>query len=214
MTRPADPQLETLDIESYLARLASSASTPGGGAVAGLTGAQAAALLSMVCNLSRGERYADVRATIDEINQSCEVARNKLLILANDDARAFNGVMHAHRLPKSNAEEKTTRTNAIQLALGAAAEVPLDVMQKTSLLLPLADRLADIGNRNLISDVGVAVYLIDATLYSARLNILINTRQLINETLVDHCNESIGSLLENLKQHKAAILDKVNAQLV
>lgn len=214
MTRPADPQLETLDIESYLARLASSASTPGGGAVAGLTGAQAAALLSMVCNLSRGERYADVRATIDEINQSCEVARNKLLILANDDARAFKGVMHARRLPKSNAEEKTTRTNAIQLALGAAAEVPLDVMQKTSLLLPLADRLADIGNSNLISDVGVAVYLIDATLYSARLNILINTRQLINETLVNHCNESIGSLLENLKQHKAAILDKVNAQLV
>lgn len=87
-------------------------------------------------------------------------------------------------------------------------------MQKTSLLLPLADRLADIGNHNLISDVGVAVYLIDATLYSARLNILINTRQLKNETLVNHCNESIGSLLENLKQHKAAILDKVNAQLV
>lgn len=214
MTRPADPQLETLDIESYLARLASSASTPGGGAVAGLTGAQAAALLSMVCNLSRGERYADVRATIDEINQSCEVARNKLLILANDDARAFKGVMHAYRLPKSNAKEKTTRTNAIQLALGAAAEVPLDVMQKTSLLLPLADRLADIGNSNLISDVGVAVYLIDATLYSARLNILINTRQLKNEPLVNHCNESITSLLENLKQHKAAILDKVNAQLV
>ena len=49
MTSHPDLQLEMLDIESYLAGLASSASTPGGGAVAGLAGAQAAALLNMVC---------------------------------------------------------------------------------------------------------------------------------------------------------------------
>lgn len=213
MTTAADLQLETLDIESYLARLASSASTPGGGAVAGLAGAQAAALLSMVCNLSRGEPFADVSETIDEINQSCEAARNKLLILANDDARAFKGVMNAHGLPKSNAGEKSTRSNALQLALGAAAEVPLKVMRKTSRLLPLADRLADIGNSNLISDVGVAVYLIDATLHSARLNILINTRQLKNKALVDGFKESVAHLLKNLKRHKASILDKVNSQV-
>lgn len=214
MTTQADLQLESLDIESYLTGLASSASTPGGGAVAGLAGAQAAALLCMVCNLSQGERFADSSAIIDEINESCDIARNRLLILANDDARAFRGVMHAYALPKSSPEEKTARTVAIQLALCTAAEVPLKVMQETSLLLPLADTLADIGNNNLISDIGVAVHLIDATLCSARLNILINTRQLKDQVLVDRFNDSIEAMLENLQLLKSGVLDKVDKKLV
>jgi formiminotetrahydrofolate cyclodeaminase len=213
MTTHADLQLETLDIESYLARLASSVSTPGGGAVAGLSGAQAAALLSMVCNLSQGERFAGVHGIVNEINESCAASRNRLLILANDDARVFNGVMSAYALPKSDAEEKSDRAIAIQLALGAAAEVPLKVMQQSSMLLPLADRLADIGNSNLISDIGVAVHLIDATLCSARLNVLINIRQVKDEALVNGFNESMAVTLENLKQFKSRILDKVIEKL-
>ena len=213
MTTHSDLQLETLDIESYLDGLASSSSTPGGGAVAGLAGAQAAALLSMVCNLSRGDRFADVSRDIDETNESCEAATNTLLILANDDARVFRGVMHAYALAKSSAEEKSDRTIAIQLALGAAAEVPLKVMQETSLLLPLADRLADIGNTNLISDIGVAIYLIDATLSSARLNILINIRQLKDEALIKGFNDSMAAILQNLTLMKSSVLEKVNTKL-
>jgi formiminotetrahydrofolate cyclodeaminase len=179
-----------------------------------LAGAQAAALLNMVCNLSQGGRFAASSATIDEINESCDAARNRLLILANDDARVFRGVMNAYALPKSNAEEKSDRTIAIQLALGAAAEVPLKVMQETSLLLSLADRLADMGNSNLISDIGVAVHLIDATLHSARLNVLINARQLKDAALVNGFNDSIAVILGNLKQLKPSILDKVNRKLI
>jgi formiminotetrahydrofolate cyclodeaminase len=213
MTSQGDLQLETLDMESYLSRLASSAPTPGGGAVAGLTGAQAAALLSMVCNLSRGERFAEVRDLVDDINETCETARYRLMILANDDARVFAGVMSAYALKKSSEAEKSDRAIAIQLALAAAAEVPMKVMKETSLLLPLADSLADIGNSNLISDIGVAVHLIDATLYSARLNILINTRHLKDMALVKGFDDSIAQILENLELLKPRVLDKVNKGL-
>ena len=208
MTSQGDLQLETLDMESYLSRLASSAPTPGGGAVAGLTGAQAAAARRPARrkrNLSRGERFAEVRDLVDDINETCETARYRLMILANDDARVFAGVMSAYALKKSSEAEKSDRAIAIQLALAAAAEVPMKVMKETSFLLPLADSLADIGNSNLISDIGVAVHLIDATLYSARF--------LKDMALVKGFDDSIAQILENLELLKPRVLDKVNKGL-
>ncbi len=212
MTKSVNLQLAKLDIDSYLASLASSAATPGGGAVAGLTGAQAAALLCMVCNLSQGHS-AECNERISEINQFCETAREELLYLANEDAKVFTRVMNAYGLSKSNSSEKSDRQKAIQVALEDAAEVPHRVMEKTSLLLQFAEELAEIGNPNLISDVGVAVHLIEATLHSAKLNVVVNTRLIKNESVARDFDASIENILEILAQYKTVILDKVQYSL-
>jgi formiminotetrahydrofolate cyclodeaminase len=209
MTVPDDLKLQTMDMKEYLSRLASSASTPGGGAVAGLSGAQASALLSMVCNLSQGDRFAHVKDEIDEINSSCEKITARLLQLADEDASVFRQVMQAYGLPRSSPEQQQQRTSAIQLALADAAKVPLEVMQESSQLLNLADRLTEIGNKNLISDVGVAIYLVDATLHSAKLNIVINTRQIKDQQTTDSLNSSMTQCLQLLQSSKVKILAKV-----
>ena len=206
-------QLESMDIESYLSKLASGDSTPGGGAAAGFSGAQAAALLSMVCNLSTGARFAEQSEAISAINLECEAIRKQLTQLAADDATVFNGVMAAYGLAKGTDEEKRNRTAAIQRALVDAAGVPLKVMQRVTELLPLADKLADIGNKNLISDVGVALYLVEATLHSARINVMINTKQIKDRPMVDSSNRDIQQCLATLDQFKDSVLSRVINQI-
>ena len=77
-------ELVNRSLESYLTQLAASDSTPGGGTAAGLTGAQAAALLSMVCNLSQGEKFAAIRTTIVDLDGVCTDIRLKMLDLCAD----------------------------------------------------------------------------------------------------------------------------------
>lgn len=198
---------------SYLTRLAASDSTPGGGTAAGLTGAQAAALLSMVCNLSQGEKFTATRTTIVELERSCEDVRLKMLSLCNDDIAVFNDVMTAYRLPRTSPVEKEARQKAIQQSLTAAAQVPLAMMKEVSMLLPHADQLARIGNPNLISDVGVAVHLIDASMASARLNVLINARRITETLIATNLRTTATQLMDNLAQLKPAILVKVEESI-
>ena len=54
-------EIKENSIQIFLDQLASRSATPGGGSVAALMGAQSAALISMVCNLTIGKpKYAEV----------------------------------------------------------------------------------------------------------------------------------------------------------
>jgi formiminotetrahydrofolate cyclodeaminase len=106
--------LNQQSLQSYLDKLSSSAATPGGGAVAAVTGAQAAALISMVCNLTKGktkESASDsaeaLKKEIQAINNRAEQARGQFDQLADDDIEGFNQVMAAYKLPRSNSQERT-----------------------------------------------------------------------------------------------------------
>jgi formiminotetrahydrofolate cyclodeaminase len=200
-----------MDIEVYLTKLAASDSTPGGGAAAGITGAQAAALLSMVCALTQGKKYADISPTILDIQSKCRQVMNDMIVLSAEDAHVFNAVMAAYRLPKTTEYEISERKNVIQKSLENAAKVPLTVMQQLVSLLPLANQLAEIGNPSLISDVGVAFHLIEASIHSSRLNVLINVRNMLSERQATTLIDSTSKLMQMLDDHKSAILEKVEA---
>lgn len=154
MTKIADKT-----IREYLVQVAQKSSTPGGGAVAAVTAAEACALLSMVAHFTQD----DLGGLLDRTNKS----RANLLSLAEEDSRAFNLVMAAY---KGDGE--------LELALRDAAEIPAKIIRiccahVTDLLL-----LAERGNRNLISDVAIAASLFSAALESSRFNVLINLRSM------------------------------------
>src|SRR5437773_11595290 len=103
--------LASLSISDFLDRLSSDDPTPGGGALAALAGAQASAMLAMVCQLTVGRpRFAavedQVRALLDELAQ----CRRDLLALADADADAYGEVAAAYRLPRGTDAEKEART--------------------------------------------------------------------------------------------------------
>jgi len=151
--------------------VAAATPTPGGGSVAALSGAMGSALLSMVVDLtlkkSKDEELARLglalkRQTIDFLN------------LVKEDARSFERVMTAYKLPKSTDAEKTQREQEIQEALKGAAEVPFRVMTRSAELLMHGRVVAERGAPSAISDVGVGAYALHTAFHGARLNVLVN----------------------------------------
>lgn len=164
-----------LGAPDFLERLSSSDAVPGGGSVAALQAAMAAALLAMVANLTIGrKKYAAVESEAQGILDEALVARDRAVALADDDVRAFELVASALKLPRLTEEERARRTEAIQRGLVAAAGPPLETMACASGVVELAGRLVAIGNRSAISDVGTAALAARAAYHAARLNVEIN----------------------------------------
>ncbi len=164
-----------LAVDAFLERLASADPTPGGGSAAALAGAQGAALTAMVARLTVGKkRYADVQEEVEAILKEADELRRAFLADADADAAAFDAVSAAMKLPKGTEAEKAARKAALDRALREAARVPLEVAQRGIRLLELAERIGRIGNRNAVSDAGVAALLGRTAVLGALLNVRIN----------------------------------------
>lgn len=162
-------------IQEFLDRLASKSPTPGGGSAAALMGAQSAALLGMVCNLTIGKpQYSEVEEDMRVLLEKSELLRARLTGLIDADIRAFQEVMSAYRLPKQTSDEQTRRSEAIQQALQKATDVPLQCARICAELIQLSRPAAQQGGKNVVSDAGVAVMAAHAALQSAALNVHIN----------------------------------------
>ena len=172
--------MESLEaVRPFLSELKSSAPTPGGGAVAGLCGALAAAAAHMVGSLTVGKKtFAEVEGEVKDAMARLGVAGDRFLFLANEDARCFDAFMDAWRLPKKTDEEKAARKTAIQSCARAACEPPLQTVKQAGAMLPDIRLVAEKGNRNAVSDAGVAAILVSATARAAALNVKINLSSL------------------------------------
>ena len=197
--------LGTLPIDQFLDLLASSSPTPGGGGVAALVGALAAGLISMVSNLTIGkERYADVQEEVKELLARSEELRARLHSLIDEDARAYELVMAAYRLPKDTEEEKKARSARIQQATIEASRVPLETAKECARVLDLAGPAARITNAQAIGDVIMAAYLAEAALKGAVDNIYINLRGVKDQ-------EAVGKLKEEAQAVSQGQREKVEA---
>jgi methenyltetrahydrofolate cyclohydrolase len=159
---------------SFLDKLAAREPTPGGGATAALHAAQAAALLAMVARYSDGPRYAEHAAAISEVLATADILRAESLDLVAADAAAFGSVAAAYGLSRDTEERKAARSAAIAAALVTAAGPPADVIAVSARLTDLAEVLAPVGNRNVISDVAAAAEAIRAAAATARINVEVN----------------------------------------
>jgi len=162
-------------IQEFLDELASKASTPGGGSAAAIMGAMGAALISMVGNFTVGKKgYEDVENEAREILEKSEDMRSRMTDMIETDINVFNRVMGAYGMPKDTDEEKAARTEEIQAALKEATDVPLECAKLAREVIELSKPIAEKGNKNVISDAGVAVMAGQAALRSAALNVYIN----------------------------------------
>ena len=161
-------------IGEFLDQLADRVPAPGGGAAAAVHAALGAALLGMVARYSTGERYAEHEATIRRVIAEADELRDIALRIAEADAAAFAAVAEAYQLPKSAEADRAVRSEAIALALVGAAWPPAKLIGVAGMVVALADVLAEIGNRNVLSDVGAAAEAARAAAATARMNVEIN----------------------------------------
>ena len=170
---PTDYIAEPLRV--YLEDAASNKPAPGGGSVSACAGALGAALVSMVCNLTRGrEKYAAVETEIVQLVEASEVARARLEQLLVEDTTAYNGVITAFKMPKDSDEEKTARKAAVQAGLIVAADVPLEICKVAVEVCRLSKIAAGLGNPQAVTDAGIGAILGEAAVVGAALNVRIN----------------------------------------
>ncbi|MBN1859319.1 cyclodeaminase/cyclohydrolase family protein [Candidatus Bipolaricaulota bacterium] len=174
-----------LSLEMFLDRLATASPTPGGGSVAALAGAAGAGLVSMVCHLTlpktedgdRIERLALVSDRADEL-------RRQLTSLVERDARSYDDVIAAYRLPKDTDAERQLRRTSIQRALKLAATVPAETADAALEVLELAREIVPDATPSAISDIAVAAHMSLASLVSAWVNVRINLGSIRDEAFV------------------------------
>ena len=197
-------------LQQYINELSSNSPTPGGGNVAALCGALSASLGTMVCNLTIGKKkYAEVESEMTALRQELESFQKIFLVLAEKDNAAFDKVMEAFRMPKESDSEKEIRNHKIEEATLGAAAVPSDVMKNCAEILPLLKSIVEKGNKNSISDSGVAVSLIQTACRSAYLNVLINCASLNNQTIANEIRKRAEIQVEDVSREAELILHQV-----
>lgn len=177
-------KLIDLKLNEYLDILLSDAPAPGGGSVSALAGAQAAALIGMVCDLTIGkEKYADCQEICEDAKEKIEDLYKGFAEAIDKDTDAFNLVATAFKMPKSTDEEKAARKRAIAAGTLEATKVPFSVMEMAAEGLKVAEAMYGNFNSNAASDFGVAVLNLMTCMKGAWLNVKINLPGVKDENL-------------------------------
>lgn len=208
------PSLTNLTIADFLARLGSDEATPGGGGAAGLAGACAAALVTMVARLTTGKpAYAALEDRLQAIISEGDRLRAELMAGIDDDAQAFETVMAAYRLPKKTPAEKEARQAALQPALKIATEAPLRIAQACLAAGRLATEMAQNGNPQAVTDAGVAATFAEAALQGAIFQARVNLKTIKDEAYVAEKKREISLMLEQAMQNRQTALETVEQKL-
>jgi glutamate formiminotransferase/formiminotetrahydrofolate cyclodeaminase len=170
---------------------------PGGGSTAALCGALAASLASMVANLTIGKKdYEDVQDKMKEIAVKAQELKDEFLNAVDLDTQAFNRLMDAYRMKKKTEEQKLEREKAVEEACKQATLVPMNVLEKSVDAANLAKEVALHGNKNSLSDAGVAELAAQTAAEGAYYNVRINLPDIQDEEF----KTKIGKEADSLKK--------------
>ncbi|MBX5450132.1 cyclodeaminase/cyclohydrolase family protein [Thermogemmatispora sp.] len=201
-------------LREYLNDLSSSQPTPGGGSAAALSGAMGAALASMVTRLTIGKSgYADVQDEIEDILQKTEELRERFQQLIQEDIDAYERLAMSFRLPKGSAEENEARSRVIQIRLQEAALVPLEVVERAAELMRFCVRLAQIGNKNVRSDIAAGAALVTSAAQGAAWMVRVNLRSLKNQQTVEQLQRRLEEALQVVEAGHADVVRLVGGTL-
>jgi formiminotetrahydrofolate cyclodeaminase len=156
----------------YIDEVAAGTPTPGGGSVAAVVGALAAALGEMVANLTLGrEQYVSAEEGLRPARERLTALRMALVEAAGVDEAAYAAYRRAAALPRRSADEKSARMAAMQEALLAATEAPLGVARAGAEIAAVLETVATSGNPHVRSDTALGALLAEAALRGALLNV-------------------------------------------
>jgi formiminotetrahydrofolate cyclodeaminase len=177
--------LADLTLADLLERTASAEPLPGGGCIAALAGAAAAALAQMVAGLTAGRpRFAAATPAMEALAHKARGLRQALLKDIDRDAGAYAALMAAYRLSREVPDDAARREAAIQAATRAATLVPLDVAGRALEALELAGEAVRLGNPNAVGDGAVGALMARAAVRGSLLNVRINLRGLLDPRFV------------------------------
>ncbi len=206
-----DINLVDLSVSKFVEEVASDKPAPGGGSVSALGGALGAALAVLVGKATVGkEKFKDVQEEMERVVSRGTELHLTLNKLVDEDTEAFNQILQAYRMPK---DEPEVRSAAIQDALKRAAEVPLQTAKLSFEVLDLIIAVAERGNRNAITDAGVAALFAESAVRGALFNVKINMLSIKDEAVKQNLTNDMEEILAQLASKREAIIKVVEAEL-
>jgi glutamate formiminotransferase / formiminotetrahydrofolate cyclodeaminase len=206
--------LMLLPVERFVDDVSSASPAPGGGSVAALAGSLGAALCAMVANLTVGAQgYQDVSDELSQLAEQAQAVKGDLIHAVDEDAQAFSRVMDAMRLGRATSDDRRVRDATIEEATRNAADVPLQTARLSMRALELASRVASIGQRQAVSDAGVAALMARAAVEGAVLNVLINIRSLQDEQFTRRCRAETEHLTARARSMCEEVVGRVYDQV-
>ena len=203
--------LKELSVKDFIYETASDSPAPGGGSVAALSAASAAALIEMVANLTLGTKgYEEVTAQMENVKKVAGEYKEKFINYIDEDSDSFNKIMAAFKLPKDTDEQKAERTKVVQEAFKGAATVPLNVGKDAFALLELAKTVVLKGNQNAVTDGAVAAMQARTAVHGAFYNVKINLGSIKDEAFVQNTNSQMKEIEDKVDSIEKEILSKVN----
>ncbi len=183
----------------YLDDLAAKKPAPGGGSAAALSASLGAALVSMVCNYTLGnKKYEKHEKDISRILAESEILRKKFMELVDADVEAYN---------------KFSLSKKDEAALKDALGVPLEICEFSYKALMLCPELAEKGNKYLVSDAGCAAELLEGAFFSALFNVEINLAGITDKDYINKINNIVDPLKKEVVTVKNSTVKKVKGKV-
>lgn len=207
-------RLVRMSVKGFASETASESAAPGGGSVSAYMGALAAALGTMVANLSAHKRGWDDRwKEFSDWAERGQDVMERLLRLVDEDTEAFAKIMDVFSMPKGTEEEKAARAEAMEKATLYASRVPLKTMQTAMEAMPVALAMARIGNPASASDAGVGAIAALAAVRGAHLNVRINAAGLKDRALAAELTDEAARIEAEAVAAEAEVLAEVNKNI-
>ncbi len=192
-------------VREFVNEVSMDSPVPGGGSVSALAGSLAAALTAMVANITANRRGGEEDLPFyASLAEQAQKIKDELYVLMQQDQEAFEKVMEAY---------KTKDENEIEKALLEAARTPLKVLETIAELVDVINEVALKGLGSAISDVGVAANLMVAAARGANLNVLINIKDMKDETTKARLQKRAEELLQRIEKSASEVLKIVEKRM-
>jgi formiminotetrahydrofolate cyclodeaminase len=193
-------------IAAFLDAAAAKQPTPGGGSVTALVGALAAAMGEMVVNYTVDKKaYVAHREELTAAQEELRRARGLLLGLMVEDQAAYAELSEARKLPG----DSPNRAQRLPAALLASIRTPQAIAAAAAAVLSLCDRLVDISNHYLLSDLAVSADLAMATVRCAVYNVRVNLPDLESPEERHAAEAELGQVLA----HAGMLIQRVSPRI-
>ena len=207
-------KLVDMTCTGFAEETASESPAPGGGSISAYMGALAAALGTMVANLSSHKAGWDDRwEFFSDWADNGMAVMNELLYLVDEDTAAFNKIMDVFGMPKGTEEEKAARAEAMEVATLYATQVPLRTMKAAYKAFDVVRAMAEEGNPNSVSDAGVGALAARSAVMGACLNVKINAAGLKDRAMAEALVNEAMEIQAAAQRAEAEILAVVESKI-
>ncbi|BCR35263.1 cyclodeaminase/cyclohydrolase family protein [Mariniplasma anaerobium] len=205
--------LKTID---FINQVDSNSPAPGGGSVSALISSLGVSLARMVGHLTIPKKKyekldKEIKADFENHLSHLNIIKDELVLLIDKDTEAFNDIMSAYKISKETPEK---RNKAIEEATLKAIEVPYRVSIISLKALELLPFILTYGNKQTISDLGVATLALASGIEGALLNVLVNLPGISDEEIKSFYMKEYKHIINKTYLIKDSMLKDIYKELL